>query len=154
MRRNKVEVYLHLVWATWDRAPLILPGVERRLLRNIEAEALKQGCLVLAINGMEDHVHLVVSMPTTLPIAQLAKQVKGVSSHFMNETLSPDTEFKWQGSYGVFSVSREDVGRVVAYVRDQKAHHEAADVVPEWEETFETVELPDSQTLQGTPATQ
>jgi len=50
MRRNKLALFLHLVWATWDRLPLITPDIERRLYRNIESEAQKQGCTVLALN--------------------------------------------------------------------------------------------------------
>lgn len=89
MRRNKLALYIHLVWATWDRLPLITPEIERRLHRNIESEARKQGCDVLAINGVQDHIHLLVTLPATITIANLVKQVKGVSSHFVNETLKP-----------------------------------------------------------------
>jgi REP element-mobilizing transposase RayT len=93
--------------------------------------------MVLALNGMPDHVHLVVSFPTTTSIADLAKQVKGVSSHFVNEMLKPEAQFKWQGSYGAFTVSRWDLERAIEYVKRQKEHHLADDLYPEWEETFE-----------------
>ena len=139
MRRNKLALFLHLVWATWDRLPLITPEIERRLHRNIESETQGMGCTVLALNGMPDHVHLLVSFPTTIAIADLVKQVKGVSSHFVNETLQPETQFKWQGSYGAFTVSRWDVDKIVNYVKRQKEHHHANDLYPEWEETFETI---------------
>jgi REP element-mobilizing transposase RayT len=140
VRRNKLRLYLHLVWATWDRLPLITPEVERRLYRSIESEAQNKGCKVLALNGVADHVHLVVSFPPTITIADLVKQVKGVSSHFVNEVLTPRTQFKWQGSYGAFTVSRWDVDKVVQYVKRQKEHHKANDLRLEWEETFEEVE--------------
>jgi REP element-mobilizing transposase RayT len=140
MRRNKLRLYLHLVWATWDRLPLITPEIERRLYRCIESEAQQQGCKVLALNGVADHVHLVVSFPATIAIADLVKQVKGVSSHFVNEVLAPPVQFKWQGSYGAFTVSRWDVDKVVQYVKRQKEHHPANDLWLEWEETFEEVE--------------
>lgn len=142
MRRNKLALYLHLVWATWDRLPLITPEIERRLHRNIESEARKMGCTVLALNGMPDHVHLVVSFPTTITIADLVKQVKGVSSHFVNETLKPESQFKWQGSYGAFTVSRRELEKVIGYVKHQKDHHAANELIPEWEETFEEAETP------------
>jgi putative transposase len=137
MRRNKLRLYLHLVWATWDRLPLVTPEIERRLYRCIESEAKEQKCKVLALNGMPDHVHLVVSFPTTITIADLVKQVKGVSSRFVNEVLTPQTHFKWQGSYGAFTVSRWDLDKVVNYVKRQKDHHAAADLWPDWEEAFE-----------------
>jgi len=141
MKRNKLALYLHLVWATWDRLPMITPEIERRLHRNMESEARKMGCTVLALNGMPDHVHLVASLPTTITIADLVKQVKGVSSHLVNETLKPASQFKWQGSYGAFTVSRWDLERVIEYVKHQKQHHATGGLFPEWEEAFEEVEV-------------
>ena len=140
MRRNKLRLYLHLVWATWDRLPLITPEIERQLYRCIENEAKDKGCKVLALNGIADHVHLVVSIPTTITIAELVKQVKGVSSRFVNEVLAPPTRFKWQGCYGAFTVSRWDVDKIVQYVKRQKEHHAANELWADWEETFEEVD--------------
>ncbi len=141
MRRNKLALFLHLVWATWDRLPLITPDIERRLYRNIESEAQKLGCQVLALNGVEDHVHLLVTIPSTLTVADLLKQVKGVSSHFVNEVLKPPAQFKWQGSYGAFTVSRWDVARIKEYIKRQKEHHQSSELVPEFEETFEEIKM-------------
>lgn len=140
MRRNKLALYLHIVWGTWDRLPLITPDIERRLHRNIESEAQKMKCTVLALNGTLDHVHLVASFPTTITIADLVKQVKGVSSHFVNETLQPETQFKWQGGYAALTVSRWDLSKIIGYVKRQKEHHAADDLWLELEETFEVVE--------------
>lgn len=56
MRRNRLSLYLHLVWATWDRLPMIGPAVERRIHRCIEAEAQGLGCRVLALNGIPDQI--------------------------------------------------------------------------------------------------
>jgi len=137
MRRNMLRLYLHLVWATWDRLPMIEPAIERRLYRNIESEAKGMRCDVLALNGMPDHVHLFVTIPTTIKIADLVKQVKGVSSHFVNDALKPNFQFKWQGSYGAFTVSRWDVEKIIGYVNKQKEHHRLNDLYPEWEEAFE-----------------
>jgi len=116
MRRNKISMYLHLVWATWDRLPLITPDIRRPLCRCIESEARDKECTVLALNGMEEHVHLVVSLPTTVAIAELVKQVKGVSSHLVNAETAHKAQFKWQGYYGAFTVSRWDVDQIVHYV--------------------------------------
>jgi REP element-mobilizing transposase RayT len=146
MRRNKLALYVHLVWATWDRLPLILPDVERRLYRNIESEVRKMGCVVLALNGTVDHVHLVISTTATIAIADLVKQIKGVSSHFVNEVLRPETQFKWQGGYGAFTVSRWDLPIVVGYVKKQKEHHRADDLLVELEEAFEIVGTTDQST--------
>lgn len=143
MRRNKLRLYLHLVWGTWDRLPLITPEIERPLYRCIQKEAKAQKCKVLALNGTADHTHLLVSFPTTITIATLVKQVKGVSSRFVNDRLSPATEFKWQGFYGAFTVSRWDEDKVKQYIKRQKEHHAVDDLWPEWEEMVEEVDLAD-----------
>lgn len=141
MRRNKLALYAHLVWATWDKLPLITSEIERQLHRNIESEVQKQGCVMLALNGTDDHVHLLVSIPSTITIADLVKQAKGVSSHFVNDELRPARDFKWQGSYGAFSVSRWDVEKIVQYIKRQKEHHVTGELMQEFEETFEEFEI-------------
>ena len=141
MRRNKLCLFVHLVWATWDRLPMITPGIERRLYREMESEASKMRCIVLAIGGIADHVHMLLIIPTTVTIADLTKQIKGASSHFVNEVLRPEVLFKWQGSYGAFTVSRWDVDKITAYVNNQKEHHAAANLIAEWEETYEEVDV-------------
>ncbi len=123
---------------------MITPDIERRLYREIESEAVKMRCIVLAVNGIEDHVHAVLIIPTILTIADLVKQIKGASSHFVNEVLRPEMPFKWQGSYGVFTVSRWDVDKIVAYVKNQKQHHADTTLLPEWEETYEEVAAAES----------
>ena len=139
MRRNRLALFLHLVWATWDRLPMIDQASERPLYREIENEAIGMRCTVLALNGTQDHVHVVLTLPSTVTVADLAKQLKGSSSHFFNEVLQPEMPFKWQGSYGAFTVSRWDVDRIVAYVKNQKQHHADATLLPEWEEAYEDV---------------
>lgn len=139
MRRNKLALHVHLVWATWDRLPLITPAIEGKLHQNIASTAQDMGCTVLAINGMPEHIHLLVKIPATVTIANLVKQVKGVSSHFANETLQPEAKFKWQGSYGAFTVSRWDLDKIIGYIERQKAHHAAGDAWTEWEATWEEI---------------
>ena len=56
MRHNKLALYVHLVWTTWDRLPLISPEIERGLHHRLESEARRLGCKVLTLNGTEDHV--------------------------------------------------------------------------------------------------
>jgi len=139
MRRDTLAIYVHLVWATWDRLPLITPAIERPLHRVIASEAQKMGCTLLALNSVPDHLHILVRMPSTVAVAELVKQLKGVSSRFVNDTLKPESPFKWQGFYGAFSVSRWDVERIVAYIQRQKEHHEVGTLIAELESVSEEV---------------
>ena len=138
MRRNKISIYVHFVWTTWDRLPLITPEMETRLYRNISASAISLGCKVLAINGDRDHVHVFLALPSTVSIAKLVKKMKGTSSHFVNDQLHPPAHFKWQGYYGAFSVSRWDVQKIIAYINAQKEHHANDDLWAEFEEAYVT----------------
>ena len=80
-------------------------------------------CVVLAIGGMPDHVHLPVRMPATIAPADLIQEVNGSSSHAMNHQNAPAQHFGWQGGYGMFSVSVNVLEAVSAYIRAQKQRH-------------------------------
>lgn len=136
MRHDRVTLCVHFVWRTWDRQPLITPSMERALHRAIEAEAVREGCTVLAIEGTEDHVHVLVLMPSDLAVADLVRLMKGGSSRLADETLLPG-QFRWQGHYGAFSVSRWDIDRACRYVQQQKRHHAEGTLASELEEPTE-----------------
>jgi putative transposase len=89
---------------------------------------------------MEDHVHVVTRMPSTVAIARLAQHLKGETSNLVRVTFKMDDLFEWQEGYAAFSVSRSHVRRVVTYVENQKQHHAASKLWPEWEETDEEAE--------------
>jgi REP element-mobilizing transposase RayT len=82
---------------------------------------------------MEDHVHLLLRVPTSLAPATLVKQVKGASSHSLNLTASPGAGFRWQGGYGAFSLSKRGVPMMENYVRKQPEHHGRGTVYPQLE---------------------
>ena len=133
MRQSKIEVYLHLVWATYRRLPFVTNEIESAVYRCIQNEAQQVGCEVLAIGGMPDHVHLIVKFPATIDIARLMNQIKGVSSHFIRQQLSDKEGFTWQSGYSVHSITPNQVDPVVAYVRNQKQHHAEKTLHPRWE---------------------
>jgi putative transposase len=133
VRKNKLCVYVHFVWATWDRFPWITDEIERDLYRYISRVCEDDGCEVLAIGGTADHVHLLVSLPNTLTMADFMQHVKGGSSRFISQNLRPGETFQRQGSYGAFSVSPSDKEKVIRYIRHQKQHHADGTLWPEAE---------------------
>ena len=124
MSMKCVFVYLHLVWATWDRTMWIQTDIERRVYRMIVSAIRKLGCTTLAINGMPDHVHLLIKRNTTTTIAEIVKRAKGTSSRLINQNNLIDDHFQWGTGYGAFSVSRWDTDRIVSYIQHQKEHHQ------------------------------
>ncbi|MDP9372428.1 MAG: IS200/IS605 family transposase [Chloroflexota bacterium] len=133
MRRAHVAVFVHLVWATWDRLPLLTGEIEARVHRAIGAKAAELGVEVVAIGGIEDHVHLLVRLPATLAVAELVKQIKGASAHLVTHDVASGLSFKWQGAYGAFSVGPRQLPQVVDYIASQRDHHAANATVIQWE---------------------
>ena len=134
MRKPYTQLYVHLVWATWDRLPLITKAIEPRLYAAIATKCRKIKCEPLAIGGIEDHVHLLARLHTTIAIATLAKEVKGASSHLVTHEITPGEFFKWQGAYGAFTLRKGEVPQVKAYILNQKQHHAENTVYDEWEQ--------------------
>jgi REP element-mobilizing transposase RayT len=79
------RLYYHLVWGTKNRQPLITPVIETHLYSYLVHKASELGVFVYQINGWLDHVHLVVAIPPKLSIADVVKNLKGASSHFIND---------------------------------------------------------------------
>lgn len=77
----------------------------------------------LAIGGVEDHVHLLISLPPVLSIAKAIQLIKGASSKWVHDTFPEYQHFKWQSGYGAFSVSLSQADKIVAYINRQKEHH-------------------------------
>lgn len=116
------RTYYHLVWATHQRYPLITDTCEASLYQYIEKKATSLNCSLHAINGMADHIHLVVSIPPNLAISEFVKSIKGGSSRYMNQTYT-ENRFAWQREYGVFSLGSKQLESAISYVQNQKRHH-------------------------------
>jgi len=117
------SLYYHFVWSVKHRLPLILPAFEERLHSAIAAKAIQLGATVHAVGGIEDHIHLAVSVSPKIPLAHFIAEIKGNTSHFVNHVIKPDLEFYWQEEYGVFSFGEKDLPFVVRYINEQRSHH-------------------------------
>jgi putative transposase len=133
MRSNFTQMYIHCVWATWDRLPIITPDIQETVYSVIIKECRELKCEPIAIGGVSDHIHLLTKFSATLAISELMKQIKGSSSHFINYEIKPNNFFKWQGSYAAFTVSHESLDRLVQYIKHQEQHHRQTSLVPDWE---------------------
>ncbi|MBP5971618.1 IS200/IS605 family transposase [Brasilonema sp. CT11] len=136
MKSNYTQLYIHYVWATWDRLPLITPDIQKLVYATIIKECEQLKCTVIAVGGVEDHVHLLTGFPPTLIVSDLIKQIKGSSSHFITHEVKPGEFFKWQGSYGAFTVSHDAIDNVANYIRNQATHHLQKSIISTWELTL------------------
>ncbi len=116
------RTFYHLVWTTKNRAPLIGPTIEPRLYAYLIHKAAELGAYTYAVNGWNDHVHMIIAIPPSVSVAQLVKHLKGASSHDLNQE-QPDEHFAWQRGYGVLTIGQRQRPDADAYVRRQKEHH-------------------------------
>jgi REP element-mobilizing transposase RayT len=123
MPQSLAKVYLHTVFSTKYRQPLILPEVEESLYNYIGGIIKSMGGYPLIINGVSDHIHILSTLPRTVTIAKYLEEIKKNSSKWI-KTQGPDFKsFAWQNGYGTFSVNSLGVGVVTNYIRNQKRHH-------------------------------
>ncbi len=114
---------IHYVFSTKDRQPLITPDLQERLWAYLGGIARENEMKALAVGGMEDHVHALVSLPSTLSIAKAVQLLKGGSSKWVHDTFAAMKEFAWQEGYGAFSIAISGVDDTIAYINRQEAHH-------------------------------
>lgn len=128
------KIWIHAIWATKERMPLIHSNVESKIHHFMSEQLRDQGCPVRIINGMPDHVHCLFLLSPQKSIAEVVKQIKGSSSHFVNQTnLIPD-KFAWQTGYAAYSVSESVVQKVFQYIKNQKQHHQKQTFQQEYDE--------------------
>jgi REP element-mobilizing transposase RayT len=114
---------------------MILPEIEERLYAYIVKKAGELGAYVYAINGSLDHIHLIVTVPPKLALADFVKNIKGSSSHDLNQNAGLGYEFAWQRGYGVLSLGEKQRQSAMEYVNNQKRHHQSQTTNPWLEHT-------------------
>jgi REP element-mobilizing transposase RayT len=115
--------FAHIVFSTKNREPMITGDVAGRVHSYLAGIVRDQGVVSISINGMPDHVHLLVKSSKTITDSNFMKELKGGSSSWINGNGIIPGHFKWQAGYGWFSASPKDTGHVVAYIQNQGEHH-------------------------------
>lgn len=123
MPQSFVCFYVHLIFSTKNREPLIEESWAQRLYDYVGGIAQKQGSVLVGAGGMPDHIHLLVSLSKQLSIADQVRDLKANSSGWVHANLPEFRHFAWQSGYAAFSVSQSSVGRVLRYIKNQKQHH-------------------------------
>lgn len=134
MSHSYNKIWIHGVWTAKYRKPLIVHSIETKVYNFISHQLQELGCKVKIINGMPDHIHCLFLLNSQRSIAEVMKQVKGSSTHFINENNLIDDKFAWQTGYAAFSVSESIVDRVYNYIKNQKQHHLKKSSQEEYEE--------------------
>ncbi|MFA6957388.1 MAG: IS200/IS605 family transposase [Thermoanaerobaculia bacterium] len=117
------SVTLHLVFATKERRRFLDRELRAKLFPYMSGIVRAHGGTAITINGVEDHVHALIEMPSTITVAEMLQEMKGSSSRWINES-SPGRGFAWQRGYGAFGVCRSRRDEVIRYIENQETHHQ------------------------------
>ncbi len=140
MAQSLAKVYLHVVFSTKDREPLLLDEWRDELFRVMGGTANDLGCQSLIVGGLHDHVHMLVQLGRTITMADAIGKIKSTSSLWINQSHPPPLPFHWQAGYAVFSVSQSNIVAVRKYIQNQATHHARLsfqDEVREWLRRYE-----------------
>ena len=116
---------MHCVWATHQRSPVLSAEIRERLWPYLGGIARERDMKALAVGGVADHVHILVSLPATISVAQAMQLLKGNSSKWLRETFPGllRAKFAWQEGYGAFSIGVSGIESTTHYIRAQEEHH-------------------------------
>ena len=123
MSHSYYKIWLHVIFSTKNREPFLYPPIESAMHNFLRQELSTLGCPVRIINGMPDHLHLLFLQNPTKSVADIIRQIKGSSSHWINAEAPLAQKFAWQKGYGAFSVSESQLVKATQYIKNQKAHH-------------------------------
>jgi len=117
------SILIHCVWSTKKRESFLGSEVRNRLWPYLGGIARENRMKALAIGGVADHVHMLISLPRTLSVSKALQLLKSNSSKWIHETFPKLHSFEWQEGYGAFSIGITAVDATVGYIRDQAEHH-------------------------------
>jgi putative transposase len=118
-----ISSYHHCVFSTKERRPLITPALRERLWPYLGGIARENNMKAIEIGGMPDHVHVLLSTPSTVSMAKALQLIKGGSSKWVHHNFPQHKLFQWQVKYAAFSVSVSQLDKIVGYIKTQERHH-------------------------------
>jgi len=121
------KLYYHIIWTTQEQMPLIKPHFAHTLYTYLTEQSEGLGADLLAVNGMNDHIHLVVSIPPTVSPQDFIHTLKGKSFQFVVDHYGDYVA--WQPGFGIVTLDRSDLAEVIQYVEDQKKHHDQGTLI-------------------------
>lgn len=131
------RLHYHLIWATFERQPTLTLEREKMLYAVLYNKAEELEVKIHAAGNIEDHAHVVVSIPPKLAVAECIRHFKGASSFSINHMNGSDGEFKWQNGYGALSIGERSLESVKEYAARQKEHHRETNLIAVYEQMEE-----------------
>jgi putative transposase len=129
------RLHYHIIWATFQRERFLAGDREKMFYGVLYKKGRELGLTVHAAGNVEDHVHIVVSIPPKLAAAECIRQIKGASAFAINHMPGGNGKFQWQAGYGAVSIGERSLPVVMAYAKNQKEHHRMGRCVPIFEKS-------------------
>jgi putative transposase len=123
MANTYSQLYIHIVFAVKSRQNLISTTWKDEIYKYITGIVTSKGQKLIVINGMPDHVHILIGLKPDKPISDLVRDIKANSSKFINDKKWINGKFEWQTGFGAFSYSHSQLTNVINYIRNQEEHH-------------------------------
>ena len=117
------RLFYHLIWSNHDRQPILTGAREKMFYGVLYRKAEDLGLIIHAAGNVDDHVHVVVSIPPKLSVAECVRKIKGASAYAINHMPGDDGQFQWQSGYGALTIGERSLETVMAYATKQKEHH-------------------------------
>jgi putative transposase len=117
------QIYIQVVFAVKGRQNLVSAAIEDEVYRYISGIITGKDQKSLAVNGMPDHIHVLIGLRPSMRISDLVRDIKNNCTNFINDKGWLTRKFCWQEGYGVFSYSESNYGKVIDYIKNQKQHH-------------------------------
>ena len=128
------QIYIQVVFAVKGRESLISESWEEEIYKYISGIVKNKGQKMLAINGMPDHIHLLIGMKPSCCLSDLVREIKKSSNEFITEKKFTRFKFNWPEGYGAFSYSHSALDNVISYINNQKEHHQRQSFKNEYKE--------------------
>ncbi len=129
-----VKIYVHSVWATGNRLPLLASNIRLKVFEHIIENARSKNIYIDHINGIQDHLHCLISLKPEQCIADVVRMIKGESSHWINNQKLARENFSWQEEYFAVSIGESQIESVRKYIREQEEHHRRKTFQEEYDE--------------------
>jgi len=123
MANTYTQIHIQLVFAVKRRRSLVQKEWKEILYKYITGVIQNNGHKVLAINGMPDHIHILIGLRPAQSLSALVQDIKANSSRWINEQRLSSEKFEWQEGYGAFSYCKSHVMNVIKYIQNQELHH-------------------------------
>lgn len=132
-----IKVYVHYVWSTKNRYPFLNKKIRRTVFDHLRENAKTKDIFIDHVNGYSDHVHCLVSMGDKYSIGDIARLLKGESSHWINQQKITTEKFAWQDEYFAIGVGDGALSAVRKYIAEQENHHHRTTFQEEYDEFVE-----------------